>query len=247
MTPLLYAIIAGTCISFSSLLGVVALSLREKLLSKIIIFLVSISSGVLMGNAFLHLLPEASETLPPETIYTVILISFIFFFLVEKIFHWRHCHDVDCHEHSFGYVNLVGDAIHNCIDGIIIGGTFATNIGLGIVTAITIATHEIPKEIGDFGVLLHAGFSKKKAMVLNFSVALMIVVGGMIGVLAAEAIGGFVSYLLPFAAGGFLYISASDLIPELRKEDKLHTSILSFVFFLLGIGFSYLTKFIGTE
>jgi zinc and cadmium transporter len=247
MSPLLYSIIATSLISLGSFIGILTVMFQEKLLSKIIFILVSFSSGVLMGNAFLRLLPEASKELPSELVYEIVLAAFIFFFLVEKVFHWRHCHKINCDEHVFGYMNLFGDAVHNFVDGIIIGGTFMISIPLGIAMAISITLHEIPKETADFGVLLHAGFSKKKALWSNFFVKLTIVIGSILGSLFAGTIHGFVWYLLPFAAGGFIYIAGSDLIPEIRKEEKNHASTLSFAMFLVGIGFSLLTKMIGAD
>jgi zinc and cadmium transporter len=247
MEPIVYGIITTVIISLGSFAGIATLVFQEKLLSKVIFLLVSLSSGVLMGNAFIHLLPEASKTLPPDTVFGIALLAFTVFFLVEKLFHWQHCHKVNCDEHIFGYMNLFGDAVHNCIDGIIIGGTFVSSIPLGIVIAVTIALHEIPKEMCDFGVLLHAGFTKKKALLSNFFVKLTIVIGSILGSLFATEIHGFVSYLFPFAAGGFLYIAGSDLIPEIKKEDNPKKSTLSFLIFLLGIGFAYLTKVIGKE
>jgi zinc and cadmium transporter len=247
MEPIFYGILTTAIISLGSFAGILTLVFQEKLLSKIIFLLVSLSSGVLMGNAFIRLLPEASKTLPPDAVFGIALCAFIVFFLVEKLFHWRHCHRVNCDEHIFGYMNLFGDAVHNFIDGIIIGGTFVTGIPLGILMAVTVALHEIPKEMCDFGVLLHAGFTKKKALLSNFFVKLTIVMGSVLGTLFASNIHGFVSYLLPFAAGGFLYIAASDLIPEIKKEDNLKKSTISFLIFLSGIGLTYLTKMLGKE
>jgi len=247
MESILYGIGATALISLGSFAGVLTLIVGEKFLSKIIFLLVSLSSGVLIGNAFIHLLPEALKSLPSDTVFGIVLFAFVIFFLIEKLFHWQHCHKVNCETHVFGYMNLFGDAIHNLIDGVIIGGTFVTSVPLGILTAVTIGLHEIPKEVCDFGVLLHSGFSKKKALYSNFLVKLTIVVGSILGSLFAESIHGFVSYLLPFAAGGFLYIAGSDLIPEIKKEDNPKKSALSFLLFLVGIGLAYVTKMIGGE
>ena len=247
MQPLIFGIGSTLLISLGSFIGILTLLVGDKFLSKIIFLLVSLSSGVLIGNAFIHLLPEASETLPSDTVFGTVLFAFVIFFLVEKLFHWQHCHKVHCDDHVFGYMSLFGDAIHNLIDGIIIGGTFVTSIPLGVMTAVTIGLHEIPKEVSDFGVLLHSGFSKKKALMSNFFVKLTIVLGSILGLVFAGSIPEFVSYLLPFAAGGFLYIAGSDLIPEIKKEDNPKKSAFSFLLFLLGIGFAYLTKFLGAE
>lgn len=246
MEKLFYIVISTLFISLASLLGVFTLSIKEKKLSKILLFLISLSAGGLMGGAFLHLLPEASEKLNNETMYLIVLISFVLFFLLEKLLHWRHCHKGHCHVHTtFGYMNLFGDAVHNFIDGLVIASTFLIDIQLGIVTSFAIALHEIPQEIGDFGVLLYSGFTRRKALLFNFLVAVASVFGGIIGYYLSFQIDNMTSYLLPFAAGGFIYIAASDLMPEIRKETSLHKSLISFAVFLIGIIMMYLVKFIG--
>ena len=166
---------------------------------------------------------------------------------LEKLLHWRHCHKKNCDVHTFGYMNLFGDAVHNFIDGLVIAATFLTDIRLGIITSFAIALHEIPQEIGDFGVLLYSGFSRKKALFANFLVALTAVFGGIIGYFLSFQIENMTSYLLPFTAGGFIYIAASDLMPEIRKETSLRKSMLSFGVFLVGIAIMFLVKFIGHE
>ena len=126
-----------------------------------------------MGGAFLHLMPEALETNTDHTdIFLIILVGFILFFIMEKVLHWRHCHKGKCNVHTFSYMNLIGDSIHNFTDGLIIAASFFVSPYFGLTTSIAIAAHEIPQEIGDFGVLIYGGFKKKKAIVLNFLVAL---------------------------------------------------------------------------
>ncbi|MFH0749451.1 MAG: ZIP family metal transporter [Candidatus Gottesmanbacteria bacterium] len=247
MDTLLYIIFANFVISLGGLVGVFTLSIKESKLSRILMLLVSLSAGALMGGAFLHLLPEAVELLDVNTVFTIVLISFVTFFFIEKLLHWRHCHKGHCDVHTFGSMNLIGDSIHNFIDGLIIAATFLTDIRLGIVTTLTVALHEIPQEIGDFGVLLYSGFGKKKALIANFLVALIAIFGGVVGYFLSFYAEHFITYLLPFAAGGFIYIAASDLMPEIRKEQSLKKSIVSFGFFLLGIGIMVLTKKFGAE
>ena len=197
-----------------------------------------------MGGAFLHLMPEGLERLPAATLFPLVLASFVLFYLIEKVLHWRHCHKEGCEIHPFGYINLIGDSVHNFIDGLIIATAFLIDIRLGITTSIAIAFHEIPQEIGDFGVLLYAGFKKTKALTLNFLVALVVVIGGIVGYFLSFSLAGLTIYFLPIAAGGFLYISTSDLIPEIRKERDIKRSFISFAFFLVGIAIMYLAKFI---
>lgn len=237
-----YIIVFCLLISFGALIGIFSLAAKKELLDKAILYLVAISAGTLMGGAFLHLMPEAGEKLSDMVLFPLILLSFIIFYLIEKLFHWRHCHKGQCDVHSFGSINLIGDSIHNFIDGLIIAATFIVDIRLGITTTVAIAFHEIPQEIGDFGVLIYAGFKRKRALVLNFLVALTVVAGGIVGYFLSFRIESLTVYLLPLAAGGFLYISTSDLIPEIRKEANLKKSLLLFLFFLLGIFIMYLAK-----
>lgn len=248
MERFIFIIVSTSIVSLGGLIGFFTLVLKEKQLAKILLLLVSLSAGALMGGAFIHLLPEASEKFSDEgVVYTIVLFSFIFFFLVEKLLHWRHCHKGECKVHTFGYMNLFGDSVHNFIDGLIIAATFLTDIRLGVVTTFAVALHEIPQEIGDFGVLLYAGFGKRKALLANFLVALTAILGGIFGYFLSFQMESFITYLLPFAAGGFIYIAASDLMPEIRKETSLKKSMLSFSVFLIGVAIMFLVKMIGHE
>lgn len=235
-------LIANLLISSVSLIGIFFLALKKEKLERTLLALLGLSAGTQMGGAFLHLLPEAGEKLSDTVLFPFILLSFVLFYLIEKVFHWRHCHKGKCEVHTFGYINLVGDSVHNFIDGLIIAATFLVDLKLGIVTSIAIVFHEIPQEIGDFGVLLYSGIEKRKALIFNFLTALTAMAGGMVGYFLSFSIQGLVTYLLPFAAGGFLYISTSDLIPEIRKETNVKKSLLSFGFFLIGILIMYLAR-----
>lgn len=247
MEKLIYIIIANFFISLASLVGVFTLSIKEKTLSKFLLFFISLSAGAMMGGAFLHLLPEASEKINNSLMFGIVLFSFILFFLIEKVLHWRHCHKGHCEVHTFGHMSLFGDAFHNFIDGLAIAGTFMIDVKLGIITSLAIALHEIPQEIGDFGVLLYSGFSRKKALISNFLVALTAVLGGIIGYFLSLQIENMTSYLLPFTAGGFIYIAASDLMPEIKKETNLKKSMVSFGVFLAGIAIMFLVKLTGSK
>jgi len=197
-----------------------------------------------MGGAFLHLLPEAVGNNQGLDVYLFVLVGFILFFLIEKVLHWRHCHKGECDVHTFTYMNLVGDSIHNFIDGLIMAASFVVSIPLGITTTIAIATHEIPQEIGDFAVLLYGGFSKKKAITLNFVVALTAVLGGIVGFFVSSLIDNIVVFILPFAAGGFIYIAATDLVPEIRKELDMKKYMATLIVFICGILLMWVTKII---
>ena len=233
---ILFYILAGTFgISLMAILGIVALFIKDKILEKILLLLVGLSAGALMGGAFLHLIPEAVEGTEGKLPYFLVIVGFLIFFLIEKFLHWRHCHKGVCEVHTFGYMNIVGDGVHNFIDGLIIAASFMVDVNLGLVTLIAVALHEIPQEVSDFGVLIYAGFNKFKALVLNFVAALTVVLGGLVGYfigVTEESI----KFLLPLAAGGFIYIASSDLLPELKKEGRLLRFIASFAVFLLGIG-----------
>lgn len=237
-------LIACFSISLCVWIAVLFLFFKKETLSKITIFLVSLSAGALIGGAFLHLLPEASEKMESEKLFFIVLAAFVLFFLIEKLFHWQHCHKENCEIHTFGYMNLVGDFLHNFIDGLVIASVFLVDFKLGVVTTLAMALHEIPQEIGDFGVLIHAGFKKIKALVLNYIVASTVILGGAVGYFASIYINDIVPYLLPIAAGGFIYIAASDLMPEIRKETNFKKSIKSFAIFLLGIILMIAVKFL---
>lgn len=235
-------------ISLGALVGVFTLSIKEKALEKIIMKLVALSSGALLGGAFIHLMPEGIEKVSnPSAFFLTILIAIMTYLLIEKVLHWRHCHKSgSCSVHSFGYMNLLGDSVHNFIDGLIIASSFVVSVPLGITTTIAIALHEIPQEVGDFGVLLYAGFEKKKALTLNFLVALTVVLGGIIGWFLLSKIETVTNFLLPVAAGGFIYIALSDMIPELRK-DHFKSFLPNFLFVIIGILIMFATKVLGGE
>jgi zinc and cadmium transporter len=242
MIELAYILISTIMITFIAFIGIFTLAINENILKKIVLVLVSLSAGALMGGAFLHLIPESIEGANGSNIFIVVLIGFIIFFIIEKILHWRHCHDGKCDVHTFHYMNLIGDSIHNFIDGLIIAAGFMVSIPLGFTTTIAIVAHEIPQEIGDFGVLIYGGFEKKKALILNFLVAFTIVIGGFVGYLLSNIIENYVYILLSFAAGGFIYIAATDLIPEIKKEVDIRKSIFTMLIFILGIVFMWIIK-----
>ncbi|MDD3648241.1 MAG: ZIP family metal transporter [Candidatus Dojkabacteria bacterium] len=240
----LYILISTTIISLGSLVGIITLSVNKKILQRYLLILISLSAGTMLGGAFFHLIPEAFEELESQKVSILILASFGAFFLVEKILHWHHCHDQPCEKHQFGYLNLLGDGIHNFVDGLIIASAFLTNIELGIITTLAIALHEIPQEISDFGVLLYAGFKRKRALILNFLAASIVILGGIIGIVIGRQVTSITTYFLPIAAGGFIYTAASDLIPELKQETALKRSFTYLLTIFLGVILMYSLKFI---
>jgi len=210
--------------------------MKEEKLKRMLLYLVSFSAGGLFGDAFIHLIPEAAgESGFGLQVSLYILIGIIASFIVEKFLQWRHCHipTSEEHPHTFAYMNLFGDAVHNFIDGLIIGGSYFVSLPLGLATTLAVVFHEIPQEIGDFGVLIYGGFNKSKALFFNFSTAITAIFGAIVSL----GLGiGFVPFLVPFAAGNFIYIAGSDLIPELRKEEPgLLKSTFQLTALVLGV------------
>ena len=235
----LYTLVSVTIVSLLSFVGVLALAMSEKKLNKIIMFLVSLSAGTLLGGSILHLMPEVIAKYGPQfSIWLWLIVGIIIFFILEKIIRWRHCHIVTSeeHPHPLGVMNLVGDGLHNFIDGMIIAGSFLLNIQLGIATTIAVIAHEIPQEIGDFGVLIHAGFSRVKALFLNFLSAITAILGAVLTLIIGVKLENFTIFIIPLTAGGFIYIATADLIPELKKESHLLKSLGQLASILLGIG-----------
>ncbi|MDO8510098.1 MAG: ZIP family metal transporter [bacterium] len=241
----LYSIGSALIISLIAMVGVVALALRERFLRRIIFVLVSLSVGVLFGDVFIHLLPKLAEEdyLVSGTPY--ILGGLLVFFILEKFMRWRHSHGEDISELAhqaeevrakpIGAIVLVGDGVHNFIDGVIIAGSYMVSVELGIATTLAVALHEIPQEIGDFGILLHAGFRKTQALFFNFLSALFVVLGVFLALLAGSALKeDFIFSTIAIAAGGFIYIAGSDLVPELHKTSDLKKSLIQLISILTG-------------
>ncbi len=234
----LYSLGSVALISLISLIGVVAVAVKTETLKRFMAYMISFSAGALLGDAFIHLLPEVVEEVGFTLEVSLMVLTGIgFSFVIEKIIHWRHCHHptTEDHPHPFAWMNLVGDFIHNFIDGLIIGASYLISIPVGMATTAAVALHEIPQEIGDFGVLVHGGFSKKKALLLNFITALGAVLGTIIALTLGTYVEGLEVILVPFAAGMFIYIASADLIPELHKEVRWQKSLTQFLIFVLGI------------
>ncbi|MDD4761955.1 MAG: ZIP family metal transporter [Candidatus Pacebacteria bacterium] len=242
-----YIFFSIAVVSVISLIGVFTVSLSLEKLKKALIFLVSFSAGTLLGDTFIHILPEISENGSSSLLYSfTILFGIISFFIIEKFIAWRHCHVPTSanHPHPLAIMNLVGDGLHNFIDGAAIAGSFLISIPLGFATALAVIFHEIPQEIGDFGILLHSGLTRLKALFLNFLSSLFAFLGAATAILLSEKITDLNNLILAFTAGGFLYISSSDLIPELHKETSPSRSLFQLVFIILGIMVMTLLLFI---
>jgi len=233
-----YSLLSVLLVSCISLIGLFTLSLKEEKLKKILLYLVSFSVGGLLGDAFIHILPEAIELNNKLSLAFYILFGIIISFVVEKFVQWRHCHIPTSrqHPHPFALMNLIGDSVHNFIDGLIIGASYLTSLQVGVATTIAVILHEIPQEIGDFGVLIHGGFKRRKAIFLNFVTALTAVLGTMISLIIGSYVINLNGFLMPFAIGSFVYIASSDLIPELHKETKPIKSFIQLIILVAGIG-----------
>lgn len=242
MNEFFYIIISLISISAISFIGIFTLSWKQSRMHDFLYAFVALAAGTMMGTAFLHLLPEAAEHSDSENVFMSVLASFVIFFIIEKFLHWRHCHEENCKTHTFGYMNLLGDASHNFLDGLIIATAYVASIEVGIAATVAVLVHEIPQEIGDFGVLLKAGYSAQKALFLNFVTALTAVAGGIVGYILSNNSEFFVELLTPFAAGSFLYIAATDLLPQLQEEKVGRKSVYSLIIFLLGIGITYVLQ-----
>ncbi|PIR54025.1 ZIP family metal transporter [Candidatus Peregrinibacteria bacterium CG10_big_fil_rev_8_21_14_0_10_42_8] len=251
MSNNLLAIGAVVGVSLISLVGVIPLVVSKRLRSWVL-FLVSFSVGALLGDVFLHIVPEMAEAGGIERGAEYILLGMLISFIIEKLIHWRHCHTLPddkhehCHDHHhhIGIMNLFADGLHNFIDGTLIAASFLVDTQVGIATTIAVGLHEIPQEIGDFAVLLHSGFTKKKAILFNMLSACSAIVGAIAVLFLQSVIPVAESVLLPIAAGNFLYIAGVDLIPELHKETRISNSMIQLLSIIGGIGVMYALKFI---
>ncbi|HAQ02643.1 hypothetical protein A2467_00500 [Candidatus Nomurabacteria bacterium RIFOXYC2_FULL_36_8] len=234
----LYAFISVLVVSLVSLVGVFSLSLKEEVLRKYINFFISLAIGALLGDAFIHIIPEAFNGNLGSNLSSILVIAgILLFFVIEKFIHWHH-HGEDKdeeHIHPVGKLVLFTDGFHNLIDGAIIGASFLVSPHVGIATTIAVVLHEIPQEIGDFAVLIHAGYTKKRALWLNFLSALASILGLMIVFIFGNIVDGVASIFIPIAAGGFIYIAVADLIPELHKTKDIKHSIIQLCIIMLGV------------
>jgi len=226
-------------VSLMGFAGALTLPFAKETLKKIVFFLVSFATGALFGDAFIHLLPEAvKKTGFTPTISLSLISGILVFFVLEKIICWRHCHieTSEEHPHPFAWMNLIGDAFHNFIDGMVIAGSYLAGPTIGFATTLAVIFHEIPQEIGDYGVLIHGGFGRIRALFMNFLVQLTSVLGATLILALSFKTETMAAFLVPFTAGGFIYIAGSDLIPELHKETRIPSSLLQLLSLSLGIG-----------
>ena len=238
-----FALISTVVVSLISFIGVFLLFVKQKSLSKILVLLMSFAVGALLGNSFFHLLPEAYCHLPTVWHTAWICIGgFLMFFIIEKILHKT---GENNQIKKFGYLSLYADGIHNFTDGILIAGAWMFSPEMGIATTIAILLHEIPQEISDFGILLKAGFSRKKALWYNFYSACAAIFGTMLTLWIGKQVSHLSIYVLPFAAGGFIYLATMSLLPEILKETNKRNYFLYISFILLGVFIMYYFSNIG--
>jgi zinc and cadmium transporter len=234
---LLWIIGSGLLMSAIALVGSVTLLLSERMLKLALLPLVAFAAGSLLGGAFFHMIPAGlASGISDLKVYTLVLAGFAVFFVLEQFLHWHHCNraEADCKK-PLTYLILIGDGLHNLLGGLAVAGTFLIEIRLGIMTWFAAAAHEVPQELGDFGVLVHGGWERRQALFYNVLSALTFLLGGIIAYVASFRLD--VSFLVPFAAGNFLYIGASDLIPEIRGHCNLQVNIVHFVAFCVGVAF----------
>lgn len=252
MTPLIQGALAVGAVSLVSLIGITTLSLKQDFLKRALFLLISLAAGALLGDAFIHLLPEAFEEAGnPLAVSLLVLAGILTFFVLEKFLHWHHSHGEDefsaehARIHPVGHLVLVSDGVHNLVDGLAIGAAFLVSPEVGVATTIAIALHEIPQEIGDFGLLIHAGFSRTKALLLNFASALTAFLGLGLAFWLSSLGESLAPLIAAFAAGNFIYIALADLVPELQKTKGGGRSVLQFV--VIVIGLSAMVMLLGLE
>jgi zinc and cadmium transporter len=235
VTTFLWILLGGILMSAIALIGSVTLVLREATLQKILLPLVSFAAGSLLGGALFHMIPASLLSMSVMATFGCVALGFLLFFALEQFLHWHHCHRAfaDCKK-PLTYLILIGDGLHNFIGGMSIAGVFILDIRLGIAAWLAAAAHEVPQELGDFAVLIHGGWKKRTALLFNLLSGLTFLVGGLLAYAASLRLD--VSWLVPLAAGNFLYIAASDLVPEVNKAHSSAANLVHFVVFAAGLG-----------
>lgn len=236
----LYALISAVVVSLISFIGVFLLSFKQDKLNKVLLLLVCFAIGALFGNTFFHLLPESYQHINSAYVAWICIGGFLVFFVLEQCLHLHsHSKGEDQHIKNYGYLSLYADGIHNFTDGILIAIAWMVSPEIGISTTLVIVLHEIPQEIGDFGVLLQAGFSRRKALVFNFYSACAAILGVLLTLWLGEKIDHFSMYILPFAAGGFVYLAATSLLPEVLRHTNKRNFIPYILLILTGVAVMY--------
>jgi len=234
----IYVVLSAFIVSLIALIGIVLAPIKLEKLKKFLIYFVSFSVGALFGGAFFHLLPEVVKKVGfTFSVSSLLIGGILLFFLLEKVVHWHYNlgQFEKEHAHPFTIMILIGGAFHNFLDGLVIGASYLVSLPVGIAITTAIALHKFPKEIGWFGVLVHGGFSKTKAITFNYLSSLFTIVGAVVALLASNYVENIQFFVIPVAVGGFIYLAGSDLIPELQKEYGLRKSFLQFITILAGV------------
>jgi zinc and cadmium transporter len=246
-TSLIYTIIALVAGSVGSvaLAGLLLLA-DDRKLQVISTYLSYLAGGTLLGAAFLGMIPKAVSLMESQTVFYVILGGILFFFLLEKVILWRTCRNKNCERHvqAAAPMILIGDAFHNAIDGIVIAAAFLSSTELGIFVSLSIVFHEVPQELGDFGILLKSGLSRKKALIYNMLYGSSDIIAGIAAYFLMDGMKSLIPYALAFSASSFLYIAMADLIPEMHSKTKLKESSIQFALIITGILIIYTIKHI---
>jgi zinc and cadmium transporter len=247
-----------------SLIGILMISIKEKTLDRMLFILVAFATGTILATALFDLIPvslhhleELGAGISISLVFTFVIVGFVIFFVIERFIYWFHGHAHEeenkfvCYESmtegidtpidrgsnikSFALLNLIGDGLHNFLDGIIIMVAFLSGVGNGIIITLAVAFHELPQEIGDFGILVYGGFTKKRALFFNFLSAMVALLGGVLAFFLSETVELFNLFFLAFSGGGFLYIASTELMPEMTKEKNLKKSIIQALIFVAGV------------
>lgn len=233
-------IISVIIVSSISLFCVIFLAINLKTLRRMLLWLISFAAGTLLGDAFIHLLPQISNTAGASNLElsSMVLAGIILFFFIEKFIHWRHCHipTSEHHPHPLVWINFVGDGLHNFLDGVIIAISYFISPAAGLATTTAVILHEIPQEIGDFSILVYAGFSRGRAVLFNFLSGLTAIAGALVAIWLQTLVSGLTQIITAFAIGGFIYIATADLMPELKKEVEFPELVKQFIGIISGIG-----------
>jgi zinc and cadmium transporter len=254
-------------IGLFSLVGIFMISLKDKTLDSILFVLIAFATGTILASALFDLIPEAlhhleelnseGPNLSESLLFTLVVIGYVSFFILERFFYWFHGHahqrenELVCYDHfdetidasiardknikNFALLNLIGDGLHNFLDGVIIMVAFLSGIGNGVVVTLAVLFHEFPQEIGDFGILLYGGFTKKKALLFNFISGMIAILGGFFALFLSGAVETFNFFFLAFSGGGFLYLASTELMPELIKQKDLKKSVIQALIFIAGL------------
>lgn len=242
MSSLAWIVIGGLLMGAIALVGSLTLLIEKRTLQRILLPLVAFAAGSLLGGALFHMLPAALEgPSEPLWVYGWTAVGFTSFFALEQMLHWHHCHRAqsDCRQ-PLTYLILIGDGLHNFLGGLGVAGVFLMDARLGIAAWLAAAAHEVPQELGDFGVLVHGGWAPRKALLMNLLSGLTFLLGGLLAWWMASDLD--ISFLIPLAAGNFLYIAASDLVPEVTKHRDGPANVLHFACFGAGLALMWLTR-----